>query len=134
MTNQKNQNENTQNKFYYAMNDLKIAKLLRQSNITKNCGVPVFEVFQFLFLLSLKVTTAYDHLTRPERVKAFILDDSVIKRNRSKKVELLARIYDYVEHKFQRGFSVLTLDWTDGYSFIPVIKTESRHQTNQRGS
>ena len=145
------------------MNDLKIARLLRQSNITKNCGVPAFEVFQFLlllvfqgknlfrflnskhkeqavskntyyrflnetsynwkkllFLLSLKVTTAFDHLTRPERVKAFILDDSVIKRNRSKKVELLARIYDHAEHKFQKGFSMLTLGWTDGYSFVPV--------------
>ncbi len=163
MINQMNQNENTQNKFSHAIHELKIGRLIRQSNITKNCGVPAFEVFQFLlllvfqgknlfrflnskhkeqavskntyyrflnetsynwkkflFLLSLKVTTAFDHLTRPERVKAFILDDSVIKRNRSKKVELLARIYDHVEHKFQRGFSMLTLGWTDGYSFVPV--------------
>ena len=163
MINQMSQNENTQNKFSRAIHELKIGGLLRQSNITKNCGVPAFEVFQFLlllvfqgknlfrflnskhkeqavskntyyrflnetsynwkkflFLLSLKVTTAFDHLTRPERVKAFVLDDSVIKRNRSKKVELLARIYDHVEHKFQRGFSMLTLGWTDGYSFVPV--------------
>lgn len=53
-------------------------------------------------------------------MKALVLDDSVIKRNRSKKVELLARVYDHVEHKFQRGFSMLTLGWTDGYSFVPV--------------
>ena len=68
----------------------------------------------------MKVTTAFAHLTRPERVTAFVLDDSVIKRNRSKKVELLARIYDHSEHKYQRGFSMLTLGWTDGYSFVPV--------------
>ena len=49
-----------------------------------------------------------------------VLDDSVIKRNRSKKVELLARVYDHVEHKFQKGFTLLTLGWSDGYSFIPV--------------
>ena len=75
---------------------------------------------KFLSLLAARVTSAFDHLTRPERVKAFVLDDSVIKRNRSKKVELLARVYDHVEHKFQKGFTLLTLGWTDGYSFVPV--------------
>lgn len=75
---------------------------------------------KFLLLLAAKVTSAFDRLTRPERVKVFILDDSVIKRNRSKKVELLARVYDHVEHKFQKGFTLLTLGWSDGYSFVPV--------------
>jgi len=50
----------------------------------------------------------------------FVLDDSVMKRNRSKKVELLAKVYDHVEHKFQKGFPLLTLGWSDGYSFVPV--------------
>lgn len=75
---------------------------------------------KFLLLLAVKVTTAFDTLTRPERVKVLILDDSVIKRNRSNSVELLARIYDHVEHKFQKGFTLLTLGWSDGYSFIPT--------------
>lgn len=75
---------------------------------------------KFLSLLAARVTSAFDRLTRSERVKAFVLDDSVIKRNRSKKVELLARVYDHVEHKFQKGFTLLTLGWTDGYSFVPV--------------
>lgn len=75
---------------------------------------------RFLLLLATKVTAAFNKLTRPERVKVLILDDSVIKRNRSKSVELLARIYDHVEHKCQKGFSLLTLGWSDGYSFIPV--------------
>ena len=60
-------------------------------------------------LLAVKVTSAFDRLTRPERVNVLILDDSVIKRNRSKKVELLARVYDHVEHKLQKGFTLLTL-------------------------
>ena len=71
-------------------------------------------------ILAVKVTSAFDRLTRPERVNVLILDDSVIKRNRSKKVELLARVYDHVEHKFQKGFTLLTLGWSDGYSFIPT--------------
>ena len=75
---------------------------------------------RFLLLLAVKVTTAFHSLTRPERVKVLVLDDSVIKRNRSKAVELLARIYDHVEHKYQKGFTLLTLGWSDGYSFIPT--------------
>lgn len=75
---------------------------------------------KFLMLLAVKVTAAFDTLTRPERVKVLILDDSVIKRNRSKSVELLARVFDHVEHKCQKGFTLLTLGWSDGYSFIPT--------------
>lgn len=75
---------------------------------------------KFLLLLAVKVTSAFDVLTRPERVKVLVLDDSVITRNRSNSVELLARIYDHVSHKFQKGFTLLTLGWSDGYSFIPL--------------
>lgn len=158
-----NQNDHTPNKFSDAMKELQIGKLLRKSNITKACGIPAYEVFQFLLLLvfqgknlfrflnskhkdqavskntyyrflnetsynwsrfllllAVKVTTAFHSLTRPERVKVLVLDDSVIKRNRSKAVELLARVYDHVEHKYQKGFTLLTLGWSDGYSFIPT--------------
>lgn len=155
--------ENTQNQFSNAIKELQCGKLLRKANITKNCGIPAFEVFQFLLLLvfqgknlfrflnskhkdqavskntyyrflnetsyhwkkfllflAVKVTSIFDTLTRQERVKVLVLDDSIIKRNRSKKVELLAKVYDHVEHKFQKGFTLLTLGWSDGYSFVPV--------------
>ena len=79
-----------------------------------------FNWTRFILLLSAKVTCIFSSLTRPNRVKVLVLDDSVIKRNRSKSVELLARVYDHVEHKFQKGFNLLTLGWSDGYSFIPV--------------
>lgn len=155
--------ENTQNQFSDAIKELCIGKMLRSSNIKKSCGIPAFEVFQFLLLLvfqgknlfrflnskhkdqavskntyyrflnetsynwksfllllAAKVTSAFDELTRPERVKVLILDDSIIQRNRSKNVELLAKVYDHVSHKFQKGFTLLTLGWSDGYSFVPV--------------
>ena len=160
---QNTQNENTKDDFSKAIKELQIGKLLRRSNISKNCGISAFEVFQFLLLLvfqgknlfrflnskhkeqavskntyyrflnetsynwskfllllAVKVTTVFHSLTRPERVNVLILDDSVIKRNRSKSVELLARVYDHVEHKCQKGFTLLTLGWSDGYSFIPT--------------
>ena len=79
-----------------------------------------FNWTKFLLLLAAKVTGAFSRLTRPERVRVFVLDDSVIKRNRSKAVELLARVYDHAEHKYQKGFTLLTLGWSDGYSFVPA--------------
>ncbi len=41
-------------------------------------------------------------------------------RNRSKAVELLANVRDHVEHKYVRGFRMLTLGWSDGNTFLPV--------------
>lgn len=73
-----------------------------------------------LLLLATKVTSIFDALTTPEKVKALVPDDSVMKRNRSNSVELLARVYEQVEHRFQKYFTLLTLGWSDGYSFIPV--------------
>ena len=48
---QMKQNEHTQNQFSNAIKELQIGKLLRKSNITKSCGIPAYEVFQFLLLL-----------------------------------------------------------------------------------
>lgn len=75
---------------------------------------------RFLTSLSAKVITSFSRLTRPDRVKAFVLDDSVISRNRSKHVELLANLYDHADHRFIKGFTMLALGWTDGYSFVPT--------------
>lgn len=44
---QNDKNENTQNQFSNALKELKIGKLLRNSNITKSCGISAYEVFQF---------------------------------------------------------------------------------------
>lgn len=75
---------------------------------------------RFVLLLSAKAAAYFSTLTRPERIKCFVLDDSVIPRAKSKKVELLSFVYDHVIHKTVRGFNLLLLGWTDGYSFLPV--------------
>ena len=153
---QNDKNEHTSNEFSNAIKELCIAKLLRASNIVKSCGVPAFEVFQFLLLLvfqgknlfrflnskhkdqavskntyyrflnetsynwykfllllAAKMTSAFDALTRPERIKVLVLDDSIFSRNRSKAVELLARVYDHVSHQFMKGYTMLTLGWSE---------------------
>lgn len=76
------------------------------------------------FLTSLSAKShfvPFSRLTRPDRIKVFVLDDSVISRNRSKHVELLANLYDHANHRFIKGFTMLALGWTDGYrSFVPI--------------
>jgi hypothetical protein len=155
--------EQTKLALLHSFKTLGVAKILRQSGISKACGVSAYEVFKFLLLLvfqgknlyryldssrgdqavskntyyrflnestfnwrrflltlSTKVIAAFSRLTRPERVNVLILDDSIVTRNRSKSVELLARIYDHAAHRYQKGFTMLTLGWSDGYSFVPV--------------
>ena len=73
---------------------------------------------RFLTPPAAKVTVFFDTLTSHSRFKALVLDDSVI--SRSKSVELLAFVFDHVIGKSVRGFDLLILGWTDGFSFIPV--------------
>ena len=75
---------------------------------------------RFLLALSARVTSYFSTLTEPGRVRCLVLDDSVIPRERSKCVELLSWVHDHVMHKTVRGFTLLALGWTDGYSFVPV--------------
>ena len=51
-----------------------------------------------------------------------IVDDSSYERNRSKKVELLARCFDHSSQKmrYYKGFRMLTLGWSDGATFLPI--------------
>ena len=81
---------------------------------------PGYNWQRFLTLLSARVIAYFSSLTHRERVKCLVLDDSVIERNRSKQVELLSWIYNHVTHRMVRGFNMLTLGWTDGYSFVPA--------------
>ena len=76
---------------------------------------------KFLLLLSSAVINNHiTPLTSDDRVNVLILDDSLYSRNRSKKVELLAKVYDHVSHKYHRGFRMLTLGWSDGNTFLPI--------------
>ena len=137
---------------------------LKQSNAYKKKGIPVIEVFQYLFLLIFSNRSMYMNLLTgknapsfakdtvyrfmksvqinwirfttilaariiknaivpldsEERVNVLTIDDSMFERCRSKKVELLAKVYDHAKHAYKFGFRMLTLGWTDGSTFIPV--------------
>ena len=141
-----------------------ISSALKASNAYKKKGIPVVEVFQYLFLLIfsnrsmymslitgrntpgfakdtvyrfmkmiqinwIRFTTllasriikeAIVPLNSKERANVLIIDDSMFERNRSKKVELLAKAYDHANHRYRFGFRMLTLGWSDGSTFLPV--------------
>ena len=76
---------------------------------------------RFTTLLSAKIIgETVEPLTSEKRRNAFVIDDTIFERNGSKKVELLAKVYDHARHRYTRGFRMLTLGWSDGVTFLPV--------------
>ena len=64
-------------------------------------------------------------LTQADRINVLILDDSIYHRARSKRVELLARLYDHAKRGFFYGFRfrMLTLCWSDGNTLLTASHT-----------
>ena len=154
-----------------------ISSALKASNAYKKKGIPVIEVFQYLFLLIfsnrsmymslitgrntpgfakdtvyrfmkmlqinwIRFTTllasriirdAIVPLDSEDRANVLIIDDSMFERNRSKKVELLAKAYYHANHRYRFGFRMLTLGWSDGSSLLPVnsILLSSENKKNR---
>ena len=151
-----------------------VSSALKASNAYKKKGIPVTEIFQYLFLLIFSNRSMYmslitgrntpgfakdsvyrfmkmiqinwirfttilssriikDAILPPDskdRASVLSIDDSMFERNRSKKVELLAKVYDHAKHKYRLGFRMLTLGWSDGSTFLPVnsilLSTENK--------
>ncbi|MNW51270.1 hypothetical protein D3C74_287520 [compost metagenome] len=74
---------------------------------------------RFLSLLSPSTIDKVQEPTGTDRVSAFVIDDSMFERNRSKSVELLSRFKDHATGCYYKGFRMLTLGWSDGHTFIP---------------
>lgn len=76
---------------------------------------------KFLSLLSAFVVTKIHELTSAgTHLRVLTIDDSSFYRNRSKKVTGLAKQWDHANQKVFRGFRMLTLGFSDGFSFIPL--------------
>lgn len=155
----------------------RVSSALKAANAYKMKGIPVMEIFQYLFLLIFSNRSMYMNLIsgrntpafakdtiyrfmkmiqinwirfttilagriikeaiRPlnseERVNVLIIDDSMFERSRSKKVELLTKVYDHARHAYKFGFRMLTLGWSDGITFLPVnsILLSSENKKNR---
>lgn len=113
----------------------KAGDLPGKDTIYRFLNTPTFNWRQFLLSLSSEMIRLIKPLTSDQRITAFVIDDSVYSRNRSKSVELLAKVFDHSTHKYLKGFQLLTLGWTDSATFIPVdfalmssVKKENRVQ------
>ena len=146
------------------MNKFQIGKLLFKCNAGKAKGIPVIEVFRYLFCLIFSNRSMYMQrktgtfdgsfckntvyrflnnakinwfrfttllssriindfmkpLTGEKRKDVFVIDDSLFDRSRSKKTELLAKVFDHCSMKYKNGYRMLTLGWSDGNSFVPI--------------
>jgi len=106
--------------------------LFRTLEAGGNCGMGKDTVYRFLnsvhtnwrrFLLLLSsrvINRELAPLTGAANMKVLIADDTLYRRNRSKHVELLSRVFDHTDNRYYRGFRMLTLGWSDGISFLPV--------------
>ena len=59
-------------------------------------------------------------LTSEKRDTCFVIDDSLFERIGFRRTELAARVFDHTDHKYKKGFRLLTLGWTDGCTFLPI--------------
>ena len=86
-------------------------------NLLRN---PHYNWCRLLLLLASRIVAVLELLTdKPER-KVLVIDDSVYNKSHSRFVELLAQVYNHCDHRFIKGFKMLTLGWTDGNSFAPL--------------
>ena len=75
---------------------------------------------KFMLTLAVQVSNFFSRLTNDAREKVLIFDDSTYDRSRSKVVELLAWVFDHNSGTSLKGFKLLTLGWSDGFSFLPL--------------
>lgn len=106
--------------------------LFRTIEAGGSCGMAKDTVYRFLnsvhtnwrrFLLLLSSRVIHhelEPLTAATNMKVLIADDTLYRRNRSKHVELLSRVFDHTDKRYYRGFRMLTLGWSDGISFLPI--------------
>jgi hypothetical protein len=75
---------------------------------------------RFSLLFFKQVYIPVKNLLDDSSEEVLILDDSTYDRSRSKKVELLSRVFDHTSKKYLKGFRMLTLGWSDGNTFFGV--------------
>lgn len=79
---------------------------------------PAYNWRRFTLLLSIKVYMLIQNLLDDSSEEVLVFDDSPYDRSRSKKVELLSRVFDHTVNRYIKGFRMLTLGWSDGNSFL----------------
>lgn len=76
---------------------------------------------RFTTLLSERIINGHlRNLTSENRDDCFVIDDSLYERTGFKRTELAFRVFDHVSMRYNKGFRLLTLGWTDGCTFLHI--------------
>jgi len=91
-----------------------------KNTIRRFCNNPAINWHKFLRLLSQKVVAEFMRpATSENREEYFIFDDTPFHKS-GKKTELVSKYFNHVNMKYEYGYRILTLLWTDGGSSVPV--------------
>ena len=75
---------------------------------------------KLLFRVAMHAIMLVLPLTDETRENVLIVDDTLYSRSRSKRVDMLTRVYDHNTNKYIKGFKLLTLAWSDGNTTVPL--------------
>lgn len=112
--------------------------------VRNTTGFAKNNVYRFMKMIQIKwihfttllasriIKDAIVPLDSKERANVLIIDDSMFERNRSKKVEILAKTYDHANHRYRFGFRMLTLGWSDGSTLLLPINSVLHSSENKK--
>ena len=86
---------------------------------------------KLLYAVAVNLISFLLPLTSEQRENVLIVDDTLYSRSRSKKVDMLSRVFDHNTNKYVKGFKLLTMAWSDGnttvpFAYQPIVSTNEK--------
>ena len=93
---------------------------MSKNTVYRFLNSPVYDWCKLVFRIAMQAILTIIPLTSETRENVLIVDDTLYNRSRSKKVDMLSKVYDHTTGKYIKGFKLLTLAWSDGNTTIPL--------------
>lgn len=91
-----------------------------KNTVRRFCNNASINWHKFLRILSQRLVAEFMRpATSEKREEFFVIDDTPFQKS-GKKTELVSRFFNHASMKYELGYRILTLLWTDGYSNVPV--------------
>ena len=105
---------------YMAMRVHSYREDFSKNTIYRFCNDNAINWHKFVRILSERIIRQFFRpATSDERTEYFIFDDTPFAKS-GRKTELVAKFFNHVNMSYERGFRILTMLWSDGYSNVPV--------------
>ena len=105
---------------YMAMRVGAYKEAFSKNTIRRFCNDPSVNWHKFIRILSQRIVAEFLRpATSEKREEYFVVDDTPFQKS-GKKTELVSKFFNHVNMKYEFGYRILTLIWTDGYSNVPV--------------